>query len=213
MGWESVAALAAVLFGTTTLVQSYLAWSTDKRYREDEKRYREDEKRNRDRQRDTEMTRWGGEVIDVMAEIETACAPLTTENAYGPAAIEALSHRASALVDRGRLFFPNVQFENRSAVNDEGIRVRVLDQVLRACYVARHMVVHGNEDGLKLRGQVWEARRRFVILLQNEMAGSLREVGADSAGDHVPIDPRLWAPPTRPLKLPASDIARNKSGR
>lgn len=50
MGWESIAALAAVLFGTTTVVQSYLALRTDKRYREGEKK-------DRERQRDTEMTR------------------------------------------------------------------------------------------------------------------------------------------------------------
>jgi hypothetical protein len=195
MGWESVAALAAVLFGTTTVIQSYLAMRTDKRYREGEKK-------DRERQRDTEMTRWGSEVIDVMAEIETACAPLTKADDYGLVAIETLSQRASALVDRGRLFFPNVPSGDGSPA-DEGVRVRVLDQVLKACYVARHLTVFGRSRGLELRQQVWQARGKFVALLQNEMAGSLRQVGEESKGDHVPVDPLTWAPASRILRLPA----------
>lgn len=197
MGWESVAALAAVLFGTTTVIQSYLALRTDKRYRDGEKK-------DRERQRDTEMTRWGSEVIDVMAEIETACAPLTEGGNYSLAAIETLSHRASALLDRGRLFFPNVPSGDGSPA-DEGVRVRVLDQVLKACYVARHLAVHGHSQGIELRQQIWQARGSFVRLLQNEMAGSLRQVGEDSKGDHVPVDPLTWDPVTRILRLPALD--------
>lgn len=88
------------------------------------------------RQRDAEMTRWGSDVIDMMAELETACLPIALGSHYSNQEVEHLSHHASALVDRGRLFFPNVPGGSEGP-HDEGTRVKLLDEVLRACYVAR----------------------------------------------------------------------------
>lgn len=153
------------------------------------------------RQRDAEMTRWGGEVIDMMAELEGACMPLSSGSAAGPREADVLSQRASALVDKGRLFFPNVRPKG-SRPEDEGTRVKILDEVLRACYVARHVATGGDVDREVLRGHVWQARRRFVSLLQKEMGKSLRKVGTESEGEHVPLSPRFWDPPTRKLNLP-----------
>ncbi|NOV21237.1 hypothetical protein E5S70_35505 [Ensifer adhaerens] len=177
------------------------------------------------RQRDVEMTQWGHEVIDVMAEIETACFPLSPETRYSPSEIEKLSQRASALVDKGRLFFPNVKGENhgnflglpigwpptfskaKRAVDgggDKGTRVKILDYVLRGCYVARHLAVGFNGDKEALRAHVWQSRGDFVSLLQKEMGNSLRRRDRDDAGDHVLKDPSLWDVPERPLTLPRS---------
>lgn len=177
------------------------------------------------RQRDVEMTQWGHEVIDVMAEIETACFPFSPETKYSPREIEKLSQRASALVDKGRLFFPNVKTNSQrdflglrvswppsfskakhadDSGDDEGLRVEILDYVLRACYVARHLAIGGGGDKKTLRAHVWQSRGDFVSLLQREMGSSLREQGSDSAGAHVPKDPRLWERPERPLTLPQS---------
>lgn len=181
------------------------------------------------RQRDVEMTQWGHEVIDVMAEIETACFPLSPETNYSPAEIEKLSQRASALVDKGRLFFPNVK--NRDRFNflgltigwlpnfskakradnnggDKGTRVKILDHVLRACYAARHLAIGFDGDKEALRAHVWESRGDFVSLLQEEMGNSLRRKDKDGAGDHVPKDPRSWGLPDRPLALPLSGSPR-----
>jgi hypothetical protein len=144
--------------------------------------------RSRTRQRDAEMTCWGVDVIDVMAAIETECLPLAADYKVEASSFDQLGARASALVDRGRLFFPNVGL-HKGRPDDEGTRVKVLDEVLRACYVARHCAVHGAAGGEVLRGQVWDARRRFVRLLQAEMSASLRRVGADSAGDHISKTP------------------------
>lgn len=178
------------------------------------------------RQRDVEMTQWGHEVIDVMAEIETACFPLSPETRYSPGDIEKLSQRASALVDKGRLFFPNVKNENRgtflglmiswplifpkrkpavdSGGYDKGTRVKILDHVLKACYVARHLAIGFDGDTETLRAHVWQSRGDFVSLLQEEMGNSLRRKDSDGAGDHVTKDPRFWKVPERPLTLPQS---------
>jgi hypothetical protein len=177
------------------------------------------------RQRDVEMTQWGHEVIDVMAEIETACYPLSPETRYNSREIEKLSQRASALVDKGRLFFPNVKDEGRRAflglalgwppsfrkrrpVNDsgydKGTRVEILDHVLRACYAARHLAVGFDGDKEALRAHVWQSRGHFVSLLQEEMGNSLRRKDREGAGEHVPKDPRLWGIAERHLTLPQS---------
>ncbi|MBV7522633.1 hypothetical protein [Ensifer sp. ENS12] len=176
------------------------------------------------RQRDVEMTQWGHEVIDVMAEIETACFPLSPDTRYPPSEVEKLSQRASALVDKGRLFFPNVKNENRGTLlgltiwplifskrkpaadsgYDNGTRVEILDHVLRACYVARHVAIGFDGDKQTLRAHVWQSRGDFVSLLQEEMGDSLRRKDSDGAGEHVAKDPRFWKAPERPLTLPPS---------
>lgn len=163
---------------------------------------REQEKVDRARQRDADMAVWGGLVIDLMAELETACYPLAASSAYGAEDFDRLGTRASALVDRGRLYFPNVR-SGPDQKEDEGTRVEILDYVLRACYLARHVAANGpGDDPFLLRHQIWHGRRRFVTLLQSEMPHSLRDVTHDSKGAHVPMDPGLWSKPTRPLKLP-----------
>lgn len=176
------------------------------------------------RQRDVEMTQWGHEVIDVMAEIETACFPLSPETKHSAAEIEKLSQRASALVDKGRLFFPNVKDKGRRKLlglsigrppiiskrkpvansNDKGTRVAILDHVLKACYAARHLAIGFDGDKEALRAHVWQSRGDFVSLLQKEMGNSLRRKDGDGAGEHVPKDPRFWGLPERPLTLPLS---------
>ena len=58
------------------------------------------------RQRDVELTRWGHSVIELMAEIETACYPISQDAApVTTAQFEKLAERGSALADMGRLFF------------------------------------------------------------------------------------------------------------
>lgn len=187
--------LEAIIGATATVVVGVLAWV---QWLVSAKA----SERAEARQRDTEMTSWGSDVIELMAELETACSPIAANSQYSAREVEALSHRASALVDRGRLFFPNVPGGTEGPY-DEGTRVKLLDEVLRACFVARHLAAEGATDRIKLRAQVWQARRRFVTLLQAEMGPSLRQVGEDSRGVHVPPDPSTWPDATRKLNLPS----------
>jgi hypothetical protein len=169
--------------------------------REAEEAQRRVDELERVRQRDANVAAWGGAVIDLMAELEVACWPLSSEPLHRRIKFHELGHKASALVDRGRLFFPNVK-QDPSNATDEGVRVRILDQVLRACYVARHLAAEGGGDPRHMRHHVWQARRDFVALLQGEIKLSLRPVTEESVGDSVPIDPQLWSKPTKPLRLP-----------
>lgn len=156
------------------------------------------------RQRDAEMTLWASDVIDLMAHLETVCFPISGTKPFDATTAEELSYQASALVDKGRLFFPNVKVGKGSA--DEGTRVKILDEVLRACYVARHLAGGLPGDRRALREHVWAARRRFVTLLQGEMGKSLRRVVKESEGAHIPANPISWQPSTRPLNLPSQPV-------
>lgn len=154
------------------------------------------------KQRDVELTRWGHAVIELMAELETACYPISQDAApVTTAQFEKLAERGSALADMGRLFFPNYQGDELKGPRRKpgGLRVRILDDVIRATYVASHLASSGEADRRTLRAHIWQARKSFVTSLQQEMGDALRNVGAKSAGDHVPQDPANWAPPTRDL--------------
>ncbi|MHB9445724.1 hypothetical protein ACYG9R_03000 [Mesorhizobium sp. RSR565B] len=149
------------------------------------------------RERDSDLTGWGSDVIDLMAELETHCDPIVKDGTLDRAAVERLSFQASALVDKGRLFFPNVKDSPQS----DGIRTKILDEVLRACYAARYLSAHGVTNNRALREQVWAMRKRFVELLQQEMRPSLRKVGKDHIGQHVEMEPALWVKHRRKLVL------------
>jgi hypothetical protein len=194
--------IEAIIGAGATVAVGILAWVQWVISKNAEDRHRRSEQQAEARQRDGEMTRWGFDVIELMAEVETAAFPISTQTKCSHADAERLGDRASALVDKGRLFFPNV-VGGREGPQDEGTRVKLLDEVLRTCYVARHLAAEGDADREVLRTHVWQARRRFVSLLQNEMGPWLRQVGEDSKGDHVPLDPKSWDPPTRRLILPS----------
>lgn len=155
--------------------------------------------RARARQRDKELFAWGGEVIQLMAAIEGQARP----DALGDIAIrcETYAARASAMVDVGRLFFPNIQTRGldfrpgQPAVARDaytGHRVAILDEVLRAYHGARHLADHGQAADWSLYQHLRDARRRFVTHLQNEMQSSLRKTSSDMRGKPVPENPADW---------------------
>lgn len=186
---QNVGAATEVFMGLTVLVFAYGQWRISRR----------EERLERDRQRDAQMAVWAGRVIDMMAELEVACYPLDQGGAVDPERFNKLDARASALLDRGRLFFPNVRAKGDNA--DEGTRIKLLDDVLKACYVARHIAAFGNDNPSKMRNLVWQARRRFVKLIEQEIEKSLRPVKEESKGQSVPMDPWLWIE-TKELRLP-----------
>jgi hypothetical protein len=145
----------------------------------------------RSRQRDLDLTNWGMRVIALMAELESQCAPFADRLPFEPNVAEALSYRASALVDEGRLFFPNVEVSG----DDRGYRVHLLDEVLRAFYVARILAMEGRSNGDILRCHAWSARTRFVRNLQHEVRGTLRKARQDHQGISIPSNPSDWGSP------------------
>lgn len=168
------------------------------------------------RQRDAELLSWGKECISLMAELERHCAPIS--DAVGKldsARVEAMAWTSSALVDQGRLFFSNVGHSaaptrSRTLRAFSGYRPAILDEVLRAHYVARHLAAHGAASGSNLRQHVWTARGRFVSELQAEMGPSVKRMPEDATGAELDPDPTTWHIELDPEHMdPSSKLARN----
>lgn len=182
---------AAGLLVTCALgVLSWIQWSTSEKATA---RQREKEESARSRQRDVELTRWGNSVIELMAELEAECFPLAASAKSRSHVVETLAWRASALVDQGRLFFPNIGASDKSS----GDRIGLLDEVIRATYVAQYVAAGRTEvDGKLLRAHVYSARKRFIKSLQERTRPALYEVNDSETGVRVPLDPRDWPQPS-----------------
>ena len=150
--------------------------------------------RARTRRRDTEMVHWGGAVIDLMASLEAQCE--FPDPCRDVAKFRSLAAAASALVDRGRLFFPNVTTAQPTGISKpqayRGFRVALLDEVVRAYFMANHLADPDNAILPGFKSEMRDARRRFVSGLQAEMGRTLRESSREKVGVSVPADPRRW---------------------
>jgi hypothetical protein len=169
-----IGALATVLVGVLGFVQWWMS------------------ERARARTRDEAMLRWGSEVIDLMAEVQMICEFGKAAATPGYSLVNAAA-KASALVDRGRMFFQNVHLEGDAIVSGgRGFRVAILDEVVRTYFVAKHLAGSGGEPASKLRARMWEARRGFVDKLQAEMGKSLNKSPVERMGAGVSSDPLKW---------------------
>jgi hypothetical protein len=168
--------------------------------------------RARARGRDKELFDWGGGVIDLMSAVESLADEGETQGDTASFKVRArgLRAQASALVDKGRLFFPNVQTrglditqtkahkaQNRAKGRArqtayQGFRVKILDEVIRAVVIAEYLAVNGPPPDQALRDRMRASRRRFVSHLQREMSRSLKRSSAEKTGESVPGDPYSW---------------------
>ena len=149
--------------------------------------------RRRQRARDVELVRWANDAIRCFAQVEDLCAYWAPGS--DSKAARALAVEASALVDQGRLFFPNVR---RSAGRQEdgairaGKRPAILDELLRVFSVARLAAREPDVDIRRFQDVLWAGRVRFVSSLQLEMGKALRETPSDRQGADFDPDPRNW---------------------
>ncbi len=200
--WSAIiqAAVALAVAGLAA-VQWHLGRAEERRHRDDERRHRDEaaaaaERRDVEakaadaKRRDVEMFHWGTKVLDVFAETEAVCAPLVNDRPDRRPSAERLGWLASSLVDQGRLFFPNPATDHIQG----GLRPMILDEVLRCCFVARHLAEHGadSDEGVRLAAHVHLAQRRFIELLQNEMKASLKDRLKVKAGPGVDPDLAKW---------------------
>ncbi len=161
------------------------------------------------RTRDHELFDWGSEVIDLMTTLEMLSSE-TVRPEHEPAfrqRCRELMAQASALIDKGRLFFPNVQTAtfsiqragkntpDRSPARERayrGFRVKILDEVIRAFKVAKYLNANGPSQDDTVRQKMRASRRRFVSILQREMGRSLRRSSRSQTGAPVSEDPNQW---------------------
>lgn len=114
---------------------------------------------------DATSIHWGNEAIDTLADAEA----LASLEAVGDVTrFQADCHksaaRLSALADRGRLFFPNMQPDTIKAEKESayrGSRPPILDALIFACFEMRELGKGGK--GLHASAQYLDLCRRLVV--------------------------------------------------
>lgn len=114
---------------------------------------------------DATSVNWGNEAIDTLAEAE-ALASLDHVGDLNRFQADCLkiASRLSALADRGRLFFPNLQPDTIKAEKESayrGSRPPILDALIFACFEMRELGKGGK--GLHASAQYLDQCRRLVV--------------------------------------------------
>lgn len=114
---------------------------------------------------DATSVRWGHEAIDTLAESEALASLEAVSNIENfQADCHKLAAHLSALADRGRLFFPNMQPDTIKAEKESayrGSRPPILDCLIFACFEMRELGKGGK--GLQASAQFLEQCRRLVV--------------------------------------------------
>jgi hypothetical protein len=119
---------------------------------------------------------WGGEVVQVITDAASLCEPgYMQTNCPGTATkLPDLTSRASALIERGRFFFPNAKREaygTHKSPAKRGIRPQVLDLVLISYELTRSIDPDAANDRLLLAFRA--LRDAFVSTIQKSTRFSL----------------------------------------
>lgn len=140
------------------------------------------------RRRDTSLTAWGFEVMETMSELHSI-ASFTRSPEVVSSTAERLAWHSSALVEQGRVFFPNVHPDK----SHNGFRPKLLDEVVRCTIIAEYLREHPDAaPSGSLKNQIWAARKAFRRDLQRKIHLTLLHVDEKDIGDFISPDPTTW---------------------
>lgn len=163
---------------------------------------REQDRRRDDRHRDDRVLDWASRVLVAFAELEVGCRNRTPTEDVSERASQ-IAARASALIDEGRFFFPNVDTTKQRFVFDRdndgraGLRQRVLDDVVRLYIVASSIQSESANCCADAAAVLWRTRQSFVEQVQTQTLSTLQMrtpslAAAESAGSGISSDWRSW---------------------
>lgn len=145
---------------------------------------------------DAQVIAWGTRAIDVLAEAQRISS--TRSQAASPTALDTardtVVSRISALVDQGRLFFPNVSHDlvglDRPFAN-RGFRPPILDALMLAFEWARRIEASATDDEVRAQtSALFGARRAFVSELQRALDPRRRQVIFENLADSRKVELR-----------------------
>lgn len=143
------------------------------------------------RRRDANLTAWGFEVMEMMSELHSIASFTKSSGAVSSTA-ERLAWQASALVEQGRIFFPNVHPDK----SHDGFRPKLLDEVVRCTIIAQYLREHPDvAPSRTLKDQIWIARKAFRRDLQRKIQLTLLHVDEHDIGESISHDPMTWPGP------------------
>ena len=120
-----------------------------------------------------EVLNWAFEAIACIQTLNIMCND--SENSYREENFIELKFRLSILVETGRLFFKNSNFEKSSLkysvsyIAYQGSRPKVLDKLVFAAQIAENWSTATAEDREKMAQIIDNCRRQFVSIMQGEV--------------------------------------------
>lgn len=119
-------------------------------------------------QRDSDILRWARDCVEVLAQCEAFFEGVTpaTQTAETRDELRTLRRRLSALIDYGRMFFPNHEPDRKGADNPaayQGFRQRILSRLVAAYnVVSKFERLKSDEHRLERLARLNALRRLFV---------------------------------------------------
>jgi hypothetical protein len=193
--FEGLNAVGTVALSAAALTFSIVTWRKERRERADQ--LREDARREADQRaaednkRDDELLAWSNRAIDSMSRIDALCRYSADDLEPGEFNRRKadLAAEVSAILDQGRIFFPNVQAEGREDPTSKGLRPRILDELRLAYLIARDLSPSTPLRNKYRRTELWDARGRLVGYLRAAVGDSRkRDVPAGQSGRSVKLD-------------------------
>ena len=177
--------IATLFLSAAALTFSITSWLINRRT-EAARQRREGERR------DDELLAWSHRAIEVMAAIDALARHDPT--IWGPGGFDQrrveLGGLASAILDQGRVFFPNVSPVGDEVARATGLRAAILDEIDVACRVADDIAVSTPRRNARRAQELWQARTDFSGYLREIVGDKRKRPGtAAAAGRSVRLAP------------------------
>jgi hypothetical protein len=121
------------------------------------------------RQYFSELRAWAGEVVDAISDAIVEIDPSIAGEGLAAAKHKELCAKLSALIDRGRWFFPNInsdEFGQHKELAFRGYRHEVLDGIVNAYQVLERVDSKQSAANADARVALISARKEFVSHIQ-----------------------------------------------
>lgn len=166
-----VSTIIGLVTGTASVIGAYVSFVFARRAANRQKQFQEVELANWTHQYLSEIRKWADQVVHAMSEAIMLCDldPNRTENPSLFDRRHAMLGRLSALIDRGRWFFPNEHLETNRVdrrIVFRGYRDPILDPVVHAHDAVKDLNFNDQSQNLPLRKEMVAIKRDFTAKMQ-----------------------------------------------
>ncbi|MEM7058957.1 MAG: hypothetical protein AAF557_15320 [Pseudomonadota bacterium] len=163
--------IIGLVTGTASIIGAYVSYVFARRAANRQRQFQEVELANWTHQYLSEIRTWADQVVHAMAEAVLLCDldPKRTENPTLFDRRHAMMGRLSALVDRGRWFFPNEHMRTNQAdrrIVFRGYRDPILDPVVHAHDAVKELNFNDQTQNVALRKEIVQIKRDFTDRMQ-----------------------------------------------
>lgn len=166
-----ITTIIGLVTGTASIIGAYVSYVFARRSANRQRQFQEVELADWTHQYLSEIRKWADEVVHAMSEAILLCDldPKRTEHPTLFDRRHAMMGRLSALVDRGRWFFPNEHMKTADydkRIVFRGYRDPILDPVVHAHDSVKELNFNDQTQNVTLRKEMVEIKRNFTDRMQ-----------------------------------------------